>query len=414
MLAVVRIVRSVASRASRGGSRRRAPALPALLLLLAASACGDGPAGVVPAGVVPGVPARVSLLAVGDTGEAPGWLREPHGEGEVAAAIVASHRAAPADALVLLGDNFYPDGLSASDLESRVCANLLRPYGAFVALTARGRRRLGPRCSARGAPARSAVPILAVLGNHDYHRPESPWVEAERLPAYVGNWWMPHAGRVAGVFELSGGVSVVALQSPELLDGATSAPLVAALRRARGPWRVLIAHHPIADPGDGYSARYARAVQRAVAASGRTVQLALAGHAHNLQALAPEGGRGRPLVLVAGGGFEARPVADPAPDRLRGVAARGFARLDLVRTEVGERLQATLVAVGSGPATGSRTRPLASYSVAPDGSFRTLPPAEAVRLAPRGEPIRVEPPGAYAGAPGASAATPSSSAAGAT
>ncbi|MEZ4293172.1 MAG: hypothetical protein R3E53_22590, partial [Myxococcota bacterium] len=58
-----------------------------------------------------------SLLAVGDTGSPHGAL--PFffdGQFAVGAALQRAHAASPVDALVLLGDNFYPDGLRADAL----------------------------------------------------------------------------------------------------------------------------------------------------------------------------------------------------------------------------------------------------------------------------------------------------------
>ena len=46
--------------------------------------------------------------------------------------LAAVDRVAPADALVLLGDNFYPRGLRAAELVERARDNLLIPYGFFA------------------------------------------------------------------------------------------------------------------------------------------------------------------------------------------------------------------------------------------------------------------------------------------
>lgn len=314
----------------------------------------------------------LSLLAVGDTGEEPGMLGGTQRQDAVARAMVASDRADPVDAIVLLGDNFYPDGLREREFKERLRVNLVQPYCHFLAFTGRGEGSLAPHCPVPEAE-RNPVPMLAVLGNHDYGERESPLLQHKRIPEYLEGWRMPDTQDVADVVELPGGVSVVLLQSEEVrAHGASTAPLVAALQRARGPWRIVAAHHPIADPGDGYPQAYARTVREAIEAAGVTVQLFLAGHEHNLQAVAPDGGEGLPLVIVSGGGYEARPLSGPAPDRLFAVASAGFARVDVLAGPEGGRLEVELVAVQDPLATGVRAEHVAGFAVAPDGRFRPL------------------------------------------
>ncbi|MFM7786579.1 MAG: hypothetical protein ACKPE6_18360, partial [Gammaproteobacteria bacterium] len=54
------------------------------------------------------------------------------GQIAVGAAMQRAHRANPVDAVVLLGDNFYPDGLLADELVPRIIENVARPYCDFV------------------------------------------------------------------------------------------------------------------------------------------------------------------------------------------------------------------------------------------------------------------------------------------
>ena len=75
----------------------------------------------------------LSLLAVGDTGLEPGesWLTNT--QLAVAAAMEAEDRRRPADALLFLGDNFYPVGLRRHELEERIRWNFVEPYCRFLA-----------------------------------------------------------------------------------------------------------------------------------------------------------------------------------------------------------------------------------------------------------------------------------------
>lgn len=340
----------------------------ALCVVLPGAAAGCGPpARSAPAGE------GVSLFAVGDTGEEPGPLGGTPRQEAVARAMVAADRAAPVDAVVLLGDNFYPDGLREREFKDRLRANVVRPWCHFLAFTARGEGSMAADCPV-AADARHPVPLLAVLGNHDYGERESPLLQHKRIPEYLADWHLPDTEDVADVYELPGGLSVVLLQSQEIVEGASTQPLVDALRRARGPWRVVAAHHPIVHSGDGFAPDYARAARAALAEAGVPVHLFLAGHAHSLQVAAPDAGAGRPLTVVAGGGYEARALESPAPDRLAARASPGFARVGVVEAPGGPRLEVTLLAVSDPLGGPPRAEPVARFAVAPDGRFRALGP----------------------------------------
>jgi hypothetical protein len=292
----------------------------ALLLLLVAAAAA-------PAG---SEPPHFSLLAVGDTGAPPDDSEGYETQLAVAAAMAASDRARPVRAMVLLGDNFYPDGLVREELVARIRANLVRPYCRFLALA-------GPRASEVSdacvppASRRNPLPLFALLGNHDYHSPESPALQRAVPRHFFANWLMPSGA--AAVYELDAGVSLVLFDSDPVFEGAGAAPLAEALRTSRGPWRILAAHHPIANRDRGSErerhARYRRVVLEAVSAAGVPVHLALAGHEHNLQLLAMPP-PAPALHAIAGGGSGARSLHGPDPARKAGFEQPGFARVDLV------------------------------------------------------------------------------------
>src|SRR5262245_529074 len=224
---------------------RRSPTLRRILLALALLLLG-GALGLVwtrPPGNVGGPPlpaAQLSLLAVGDTGEPPGWLPlDP--QRRVGRALLGEHRARPVAGFVLLGDNFYPSGLVSHELVERVRVNLVRPYCGFVALRGPRSSEVADACPS-GVEHTDAFPIFAVLGNHDYESAESPGLEREAVPAFVSNWRMPSGA--AEVYELPGGVSLVLTQSEELLHQHDATPLRDALARSRGPWRIVALHRP--------------------------------------------------------------------------------------------------------------------------------------------------------------------------
>jgi len=290
-------------------------------------------------------PVALSLLALGDIGARPDDPPRVAAQRAVGAALEAEDRRQPVDALVLLGDLFYDFGLSGDALVARVRANLVRPYCRFLDLTARRSAEVASACEPPGAE-RHPVPIYAVLGNHDVMTPGSVELERDSVPLFLANWRMP-AGPAA-VAELGHGVSLVLFDSDPVFRGAAPATgLAAALRAARGPWRILVAHQPIAAVGTSERETYTRfrtLVVAEIAAAGVPVQLYLSGHEHNLQALVMEP-PAPPLNVVSGGGSGGRSLHDVNPRRRAGFASAGYARIDLAGEGERERLVVTLMRV---------------------------------------------------------------------
>lgn len=286
---------------------------------------------------------RLSLLAVGDTGAPPSDLESYVTLQHVARALTAEDRRSPAQGMLLLGDNFYGDGLLAKELELRVRANLALPFCRFAAVSS------SPRAAAADCPApaelRNPVPIYAVLGNHDHASPESPGLQREAIAEFLPNWSM--GADAVAVHELESGLSLVAFDSTPIFAGGSAEAIAEALRRSQGPWRILAAHHPIAvrraddvRRADEY-AGYRKRVLAAIADADVPVHLFLAAHEHNLQVLTMDA-PAPPLHAVAGGGSSPRAIHGENPDRRAGFASAGFARVDLVGSGESERLVVSL------------------------------------------------------------------------
>ncbi len=297
-------------------------------------------------------PVRFSLLAVGDTGARPRDDEDYPRLLRVAAAIAAEDRDRAAQALLLLGDNFYERGLRADELEERVRANLVAPFCRFVALEGARWHEVADACPEPPA-RRNPVPIFAVLGNHDHLSPGSPALQREAVPRFVSNWRM--APGPVGSAELGGGVSLITFDSEWLVEGGDAAPLRDALRSAAGPWRIVAAHRPIfelrpADGGDDArrESDYIRRVRDAIASAGVPVQLFLAGHEHSLQVLRDEA-PAPALHVVAGSGSDTKSLKVAHDQRLFGLAAPGFARVDLVGEGRTSRLVASLYRIPPPP-----------------------------------------------------------------
>jgi hypothetical protein len=290
-------------------------------MLLAAACAPDAPAGAV----------RASLLVFGDAGAHPDDPADHPLLLRVARAVSAEDRARPADALLVLGDNFYPRGLVAEELVLRVRETLARPWCRFVAP---GGPRAAELAGACDLPPheRNPIPIHAVLGNHDVASAESPELQSRAIPLFVPNWKL--AARPAELRQIAPGLSLVLLDSEHFFEGGDTAPIVQALRSAPGPWRVVALHRPLLGFGasrledPAQVAEYKRRMQAAVADAGVPVHAVLAGHSHTLQLIltpppAP------PLHLISGSSSDTGEL-HAEPQRAVGAAAPGFARLELV------------------------------------------------------------------------------------
>lgn len=287
----------------------------------------------------------LSLLAFGDTGGNNNLVWPLDEQLAVGMALAAEDARAPVDGLVLLGDNFYMHGLRADSLLRQIRTNLVTPYCRFVALDGLLSEQVADACRL-GAPDRHAVPIYAVLGNHDHDSSESPALQREVLPFFVSNW---HLGRgMAEVVELGEGVSLVLVDSEPLADEADITPLVEALRSSRGPWRIVAAHRPVASV---VGAPYAEAFRRAFVAAGVPVQLFLSGHEHGLQVMTmqpPYPG----LHVVSAGGSDADTIEDRG--QLWRAEAHGFARIDLAEVDGAPRLVVSMTIVPRFPLAAGR------------------------------------------------------------
>ncbi len=305
-----------------------------------------------------------SLLAAGDTGHPWGVLPQIfEGQLAVGAAMQREHARAPVDALVLLGDNFYPGGLLVDELLPRIAENVAKPYCAFIDPSAALAEFLGNACSgARRIPPR----LFAVIGNHDLISPGSRDLQRRAVPRFVRNWDMPSEDGPA-LRDLPGGLSLILLDTSRPWGEVGVRELASALRRARGPWRVIVGHRP---PIAGHP-QLSKMVARAADESERVVHAYLAGHVHVLAAI--RGVAPAPaLTVIAGSGSRAQrqdtteyriDAADMILERL------GFVRVDLLAERVPPRLRITLFSAPPSAALaflGSTS--VACYEIALDGS----------------------------------------------
>lgn len=316
-------------------------------------------------------PPRFSLLALGDAGRPDRWPALFDGQLAVAQGLLHEDARMPVELLVFLGDNFYEEGLEAAHLEERLRSDLVAPYCHFLDRGAVLWRRVAGACDAsEGSP--HPIPIVAVLGNHDYGAQESPRLQQEVVPTYVANWHV--APGAVSTRRVAPGVSLVLVDSHAFAArsrGAEPESLTTALRSVGDRWSILVAHHPILPERSSELG----ALVGAIRASERPVQLVLSGHRHNLQARPSDDPPG--LHVVAGSGGMSRRVREDG--QLLAAARLGFVRVDVALDSLGvERLFVSFFAVPDPPHL-PRCAPvlLGRWSVDDRGGVRSEPVAAA-------------------------------------
>lgn len=289
---------------------------------------------------------RVKLVVVGDAG-IPDREAEPWGLGGSAAVIAAARArcAGTCDAVVVLGDNLYWNGVRRGQ-----AGEVDREWlSAWVAAWTEPRVDIPP------------VPrVIWILGNHDWGpifptlaraRRELDW--AETTPGVIGD---------SHYFTVDlGPVRLVAWDSDDLLRAwplrrdreaclhhpdATCAMLEATSRCRPGAWNVLAAHHPWVSSGShGSAGAYdggliwdGKGLASAFQAYGPRFDATLAGHVHALELVPATDWR--PLGVISGAGAK-------DPDALKpgalGIAAHGYGIVEASP----ESLRVTLYSLGS-------------------------------------------------------------------
>ena len=205
------------------------------------------------------VPApEVHLAVVGDVGDSGTHVDETG----VAMARVADGE--PFDALMLLGDNVYPDGEP-----SRLQGTVFDPFAAVVA---------------------SGTELVAILGNHDVIGGHGD--DQLAVLGMEGRWWS----------RTYGDVLLVGLDSNELDAPGQLEFLEATLAASDARWRIVAVHHPPYSAGYQGSTLAVRTLLAPIVER-HGVQLVLSGHDHDYQRSSPIDGV---TYVVSGAGSGTR------------------------------------------------------------------------------------------------------------
>lgn len=272
---------------------------------------------------------HLRLMVVGDAGGTHSALR---------AGMVRVQHEHHVDAILLVGDNFYPCGIQGVD----------DPQWTKIT------QHFGP----------VGVPIYAIFGNHDYGDPQthgdllttcgptSPEAEIDEQ-RFIPEWHFP-----ARSYALrSPLVDIIMLDTQPIASGfdapfrgsATAAAetdfLKQQLNESQAPWRIVVGHHTIYSSGEhGRAADSARANMRALLpllqSPSSGADLYICGHDHDLELIGDRHAMVRPLFLISGAGsgldtMKARQDSEPAtiwPSPLRSMI--GFAVVDVTPMEM--------------------------------------------------------------------------------
>lgn len=232
----------------------------------------------------PGKPIR--FVAFGDFG-----VNGPNLD-SVAKAISSYHKRRPFDLGVILGDNFYFEGIS-SPLGPRWQSGWEEIYGGLH------------------------IPFFASLGNHDWGSPDSPAAEI-LYSSRSASWRMP-----ALYYSFLAGPVQFFVLATDALSETQLKWLDEELSRSRARWKIVYGHEPIYSHGRyGDTPGFARMLMPILK---NRANVYLAGHEHDLQHLRPEDGVH--FVIAGGGGASIRPV-NPGPRTLFAKSSFGFAVFD--------------------------------------------------------------------------------------
>lgn len=246
--------------------------------------------------------ATLRLAVAGDTGK---------GTEALAKAIARVHAQAPLDAILLTGDNFYPCGVTSVD---------------------------DPRWSLVRPLTRIGVPLLPILGNHDFCGKAVPEAQIQATGT-IPQWRFP-----APQYALRTPMADFAFinTTPFVRGNESPAPMIrGTFASSRAPWRIVVGHHPVISSGwHGYFPRHEVARMRELIPTLRetNVDFYICGHDHHMELL-----RGRMLHLVSGAGSSPVPpiklrTTTVFPEEILSRERIGFAVVEITQRTIRVRM----------------------------------------------------------------------------
>jgi acid phosphatase len=248
--------------------------------------------------LAPAAGASVAFLVLGDHGKA------NRDQARVASAMADKAAADGAEFVLLLGDNFYFDGVTSED-DPQWRETFTEPFDH---------------------PSLQ-IPFHAVLGNHDHKGNVDAQIGWDGDP----RWRMPARYSTTTVAVGADELQLFFLDTWEIHREEPGyaeqvAWLAGELAASTARWRVALGHHPLASGGrHGGSRALIREVHDLMLAHG--VDLYLAGHDHYLALLTPPGGVRQ---VISGAGCQLQ-EASWTPDSVFAAVELGFAWMRVER-----------------------------------------------------------------------------------
>lgn len=202
--------------------------------------------------------------------------------------VARKMHATPADAVISVGDNFYPDGLANAD-DPQVQESWLDVY----------------------APDK---PWFVALGNHDHHGNITAQMHIDHT-----HWHMP-----AAVYSFELGEHSFVVADSEKIDGEQFKHIDRLLSEKSG-FKWIVAHHPIVTAGWHHHVDFDYQSEMAHLYYKHNVTGIISGHDHNMQYLEWRGIR----QIISGGGASTYYVEYPQEGLKYFDASPGFVNLRL-------------------------------------------------------------------------------------
>lgn len=247
------------------------------------------------------VQGKVRLFALGDTGSG--------GESQyrVAAAMEARcKQQGGIDAILLLGDNAYQNGMQTVD-DPQWKTKVWDPYGS--------------ECL-------SQAPIYPVLGNHDYKGNPQAQIDhtlVNKRWRFPNRFYDVRFGEILELVAFDSEMSETCLRPTQ----CTVDFMADSLANSVAPWKIVIAHHPLAaSSGHGFSHNGGLRGFLLKPYLCDKADAWLSGHVHHLEHLAPKDCRLQ-LFISGGGGGELYTDVDRDEDSQFVSPVNGFLALEL-------------------------------------------------------------------------------------
>lgn len=213
---------------------------------------------------------ELSVLAFGDSGT--GSVDQMR----VAEAMKKSCQTHSCKLALMLGDNFYEDGVTSTD-DLQFIQKFEKPYGPLE------------------------IPFWAVLGNHDYRGNPRAQIDYTKK----SQWWKMPSEYFDFMVTRQGiedGVHFIGIDTNKF-DKEQQRYLTETLQASKARWKVVFGHHPIYSYGAHGSTL--PLIKDLLPIICKNASIYIAGHDHDMQVLRPS--CGVPLV-VSGAAGKLRPV----------------------------------------------------------------------------------------------------------